>query len=163
GATVKVTALAVTTGFTLETSAAQGGYAAGRLNPPFADNGYGAYLTDASQTLFAHEPLICAACSLTGPEFAEITPALGFDAATALSLDAVSAVFRCGWLAHRLAISVAEFLALRSLSGLNPFAPLDPASSAPAEPPAIRFVRFVQKLQAAGLIPAQTIYLAWND
>ncbi len=163
GATVTVRALAVTTSFTLQTSAAQGGYAAGRLSPPFADNGHGAYLTDPSQTLFAHEPLICAACSLTGPEFANITAALGFDAATALSLDTVSAVFRCGWLAHRLAISVSEFLALRSLSGLDPFASLDPASTAPAEPPAIRFVRFVQKVQAAGLTPAQTIYLAWND
>jgi len=163
GATVTVRALSVTTSFTLQTSASQGDYTAGRLSPPFADNGYGAYLTDPTQTLFAHEPLICAACSLTGPEFTEITTALGFDAATGLSLDTVSAVFRCGWLAHRLAISVAEFLALRSFSGLDPFAPLDPAGTAPAEPPAIRFVRFVQKLQAAGLTPAQLRYLAWND
>lgn len=75
----------------------------------------------------------------------------------------MSAVFRCGWLAHRLAISVPEFLSLRSHSGLDPFAPLDPVGAAPAEPPAIRFVRFGQKLQAAGLTTAQTIYLAWND
>ena len=54
-------------------------------DPAFADNGYGEYLTDASQTLLAHQPALCAACGLTGAEFTLITGALGFGPATPLT------------------------------------------------------------------------------
>jgi hypothetical protein len=163
GATVTINARNTTTAFTLQVLAAQGGYAAGRLTPPFADDGYGAYLADQSQTLFAHQPAICAACSLTGAEFAEIAAALQFDAERPLTLDTVSAIFRTGWLAHALKMSVPEFLALRTLCGLDPFLPLDLAPAPPAEPPAIALVRLAQALLAAGLAPIQALYLMWNQ
>ncbi|HEV2647203.1 MAG TPA: neuraminidase-like domain-containing protein [Acidobacteriaceae bacterium] len=143
--------------------AVDGSYTACRLAAPFADNGYGAFLSDPNQTLLAHEPVVCAACGLTGVEFAPIFAALGYDAGTVLSLDSLSAVFRYGWLAHTLGLSVQEFLALRSFSGLDPFALLDPSNAAPAEPPAIRFVRLVQSMQREGLAPAQALYLLWNQ
>ena len=104
-------------------------YTAGRHTPPFADDGYGDFLTDASQTLFGHEPTLCAACNLTGAEFALIAGALGFGPATPLTLDNVSALFRFGWLAHTLGLSVLEFLDLRQFTGLDPFAALDPAAT----------------------------------
>ena len=52
-------------------------------------------------------------------------------------------MFRYGWLAHTLGLSVLEFLLLRECTGLDPFAPLDPGSAAPAEPPAVRFIRLL--------------------
>ena len=113
--------------------------------------------------MFGHQPLICAACNLTGAEFALITAALNFDATTPLTLANVSALFRYGWLAHTLGISVLEFLALRRFSGLDPFAPLDPSPTPPAEPPVIRFIRLVQAMQKAGLAPVQALYLIWNQ
>jgi hypothetical protein len=163
GATITVTAANATTAFTLAVSASQGAYTAGRLNPPFADNGYGVYLNDATQTLLGHQPLLCAGCNLTGAEFALITSALGFDANAKLTLDNVSALFRFGWLPHTLGISVLEFLNLRRFSCLDPFLPLDPSATVPAEPPAIRFVRLVQAMQNAGLAPVQALYLLWNQ
>jgi hypothetical protein len=41
-------------------------YTAGRQPSPFADDGYGNFLQDKSQTLFGHEPTLRAAFSLTG-------------------------------------------------------------------------------------------------
>jgi hypothetical protein len=163
GSTITVTASQPTTTFTLSASGSRGAYTAGHLTPPFADNGYGVFLPGGPQTLFAHQPLICAACNLTGVEFALITTALGFDASTPLTLPNVSAVFRQGWLAHALGLSVLEFLTLRRLSGLDPFAPLDASATAPAEPAAIRFVRLVQAMQSVGLAPVQALYLLWNQ
>jgi Neuraminidase-like domain/Putative peptidoglycan binding domain/Salmonella virulence plasmid 28.1kDa A protein len=163
GGTITVTSTSLETAFTLVVTAGRGSYTVGRLNPPFADNGFGAYLADPTQTLFGHEPLLCAACNLTGAEFALITAALGFDAITPLTLANVSALFRYGWLPHALGSSVAEFLALRRFSGLDPFAPLDPSPIPPAEPPAIRFIGLVQALQKAGLALIQALYLIWNQ
>ena len=100
-------------------------YVAGQAASPFADNGYGVIFADPSQKLLVHEPFLCAACSLTGSEFAQIVQALGFDLTTPLNLANVSALYRNGWLAHALGLSVLEFLRLKECSGLDPFAPLD--------------------------------------
>ena len=131
-------------------------------DPAFADNGYGDYLTEASQMLLAHQPALCAACGLTGAEFTLIAGALGFGPATPLTLGNVSAVFRFGWLAHTLGLSVVEFIALRQYSGLDPFTPLDPGTAAPAEPATVRLVRLIYACTTAGLTPAQVLYLVWN-
>ena len=126
----------------------------------FGDDGYGGYLTDASQTLLAHQPALCAACGLTGAEFTLITAALGFGPATPLTLGNVSAVFRFGWLARTLGLSVVEFIALRQYSGLDPFALPDPQTTGPAEPAIVRFVRLIVRLHRgrpfhhAGAVPA---------
>jgi len=163
GGVITVTAASPTTSFTLTASLQAGGYTAGNLTPPFADDGYGDFLTDPAQTLFGHQPTLCAAFSLTGTEFALIAGALGFDASTPLTLDNVSAVFRYGWLAHTLGLSVLEFLWLREFTGLDPFASLDPGPSAPAEPPVVRFIRLLAKLSTAGMTNAQALYLMWNQ
>jgi hypothetical protein len=163
GGVITLTAANATTSFTLAVTVSAATYTAGRLSPPFADNGYGVYLSDPSQTLFGHEPLLCAACNLTGAEFAQIAAALKFDATTGLTLANVSALFRYGWLAHTLSLSVPEFLSLREFSGLDPFAPLDPSMTPPAEPPVIRFVRLLQAMNTGDLPAVQALYLIWNQ
>ena len=163
GGVITLTATSSTTPFTLTADLAAGGYTAGRQAPPFADDGYGDYLTDATQTLFGHEPTLCAAFNLTGAEFGLITGALAFDPSTPLTLANVSEVFRYGWLARKLGLSVLEFLLLREFTGLDPFAPLDPGPAAPAEPPAVRFLGLLAGLSSAGLTTAQALYLMWNQ
>ncbi len=134
-----------------------------KQDPAFADDGYGNFLQDSSQTLFAHEPALRAALNLTGAEFALITNTLGFDAATLLTLPNISAVYRQGWMARMLKLSVVEFLLLTRFTGLDPFAALDPAPVPPTEPPTIRLIRLVQALRAASLKPVQALYLIWNQ
>jgi hypothetical protein len=165
GGVITATAVNPTTAFTLAVTASASSYTAGRLSPPFADNGYGVYLTDTTQTLFGHEPLLCAACNLTGAEFAQIAAALKFDATTVLSLANVSELFRYGWLAHTLGLSVPEFLSMRQFSGLDPFAlpPLDLLAATPAEPPVIRFIRLLQAMNNGNLPAVQALYLIWNQ
>jgi hypothetical protein len=162
---VTITAQSPTTPFTFAVSMAVAGYTAGQATPQFADDGYGDFLTDSThtQTIFGHEPTLCAACNLTSAEFALITSALGFGASTPLTLDNVSALFRHGWLAHTLGLSVLEFLTLCRWTGLDPFAPLDPSTTAPAEPPVIRFIRLLDVFQSAGLTTNQALYLIWNQ
>ena len=169
GGLITVTAVNPTTAFTLTVTVTAASYTAGRLSPPFAATTTGAFLTDQTQKLFGHEPLLCAAFNLTGADFALICTALGFDGTTPLTLDKVSAVFRYGWLAHTLGLSVLVFLRLCEFSGLSqfpalyPFAPLDLAPTTPAEPPVIRFIRLLQAMNTAGLQPVQALYLIWNQ
>ena len=163
GGVITVTASSPTTSFTLTASLQAGGYTAASQPPPFAGDGYGGFLTGAGQTVFGHQPTLCAAFNLTGAEFAQITEALEFDASTPLTLANVSAVFRHGWLAHILGLSVLESLRLREFTGLDPFATLDPGTTPPAEPHAVRFIRLLASLASAGMTNAQALYLMWNQ
>jgi hypothetical protein len=131
----------------------------------FADDGYGNLLQDNSQTLLdpKHVAALRAAFNLTGAEFAFIVATLGFNTSTILTLAKVSAIYRIGWLARTLQISVVEFLLLTRFTGLDPFAPPDPSPTAPAEPPVIRLIRLVQAAKAASLQPVQIVYLMWNQ
>jgi hypothetical protein len=161
-------------------------------DPAFTPDQFGDVLTDGTQTLFGHEPALRAALNLTSSELTLIATALGFDTTTPLTLGNVSALYRRGWLARALELSVMELLDLIDFSGLDPFAPPDlvsppdlvppppvrlapdlvriwrlgpplpPLSPPVLEPPAIRFVRLVQSIQAASLTPAQALYLIWN-
>ena len=162
---VVLTAQNSTVGFTLGAAMSTTAYLAARAPSPFADNGYGVYFSDTSQTLLMHEPLLCAACSLTGIEFAQICQALGFTLTTPLDLAHVSALYRHGWLAHALGISVLEFLRLKACSGIDPFGPLDLGTIAGVDPQPglIRFISMVQAMGTAGLDPAQALYLIWNE
>jgi ABC toxin N-terminal region/Neuraminidase-like domain/FHA domain/PA14 domain len=165
GGVVTLTGASPTTPFTLATAISAAGYTAGQATPPFADDGYGDFLTNdnPAQTIFGHEPTLCAACNLTSAEFALIASALGFGPSTPLTLPNVSALFRYGWLAHALGLSVLEFLLLRQWSGLDPFAPLDPSLTAPAQPPVLRFITLLNLIKAAGLTSNQALYLMWNQ
>ncbi|HEX5271715.1 MAG TPA: neuraminidase-like domain-containing protein [Gemmataceae bacterium] len=132
-------------------------------DPAFADDGYGNFLQGGGGKLLDHAPALRAAFNLTGAELTLIAGALGFDATTVLNLDNVSAVYRRGWMARALRLSVVEFLLLTKYTGLDPFAAPDPAAAPPAEPPVVRFVRLVQAMAAAGLRPVQALYLLWNQ
>jgi peptidoglycan hydrolase-like protein with peptidoglycan-binding domain len=142
-------------------------YTAGRQRSAFADDGYGDFLSFApeeKQTLFGHEPTLRAAFNLTGTEFTRIATTLGFTANDPLTLDNISAIFRRGWLAQKLHLSVDEFLRLSEVTGLDPFAPLDPGTvPEPIEPPIIRIMRLLQGMAGLGLEPAQALYLIWNQ
>jgi hypothetical protein len=88
---------------------------------------------------------------------------LQFNLSTPLTLNNISSIFRIGWFAHALGISVAEFLLLRQMTGLDPFAPMDPNAAPPVEPSVLRFVDLVQAMSAQGLRPVQALYLLWNQ
>jgi Neuraminidase-like domain/Salmonella virulence plasmid 28.1kDa A protein len=142
-----------------------------RQDPIFAEDPAGNVLQGAVK-LFDHEPALRSALHLTGSEFARVAATLGFSAATALTLDNVSALYRRGWLARTLRLGVVELLDLIECTGIDPFAPLDleaasaggtRGSAVPSrEPPMVRFISLVQRLRNVSLKPAQALYLLWS-
>ncbi len=124
----------------------------------FADDGYGNFLQDSSQKLVAHTGALRAAFNLTDDEFTLLITALSFDATTPLTLATISAVYRRGWLARKLRLSVHELLLLIQFSNFDPFAAPDPAN-----PPMIRFIQIMVALRSASLKPMQVLYLLWNQ
>ncbi|HEX6972712.1 MAG TPA: PA14 domain-containing protein,virulence plasmid 28 protein, partial [Limnochordia bacterium] len=135
------------------------------LGDAFAEDGYGNYLSDPNAKLLDHVAALRAACQLTDGAFDQIVQELGFDATTPLNVAHVSAIFRHGYLARRLRLSVEELLALKRLSGLDPFQPLDlDASASPGDPfgsvrpPAIRFIELAQRIDASPLNVIQWWY-----
>jgi len=163
GSTIGISSKLFTTPLVLSVSSTIGTLTAGKQQTPFADDGYGNLLSDSTQTVIGYEPLLCAACNLTGAEFALIITALNFDSTTLLTLENVSSIFRFGWLPHNLGISVLEFLQLRACSQLDPFQPLFMQEEPQPVPPAVRFISLVQTIAAAGLKPVQALYLMWNN
>jgi hypothetical protein len=75
-----------------------------------------------------------------------------------LTLEKVSAIFRRGWLARTLKLSVPEFLLLSRFTGIDPFSPLDPPDL-----PILQFIKLVDRLRALSVKPAQALYLIWNQ
>jgi Neuraminidase-like domain/Salmonella virulence plasmid 28.1kDa A protein len=124
----------------------------------FADDGFGNFLTNPTQTLVAHAEALRAALHLTEDELRQIMTALGYNDNTPLSLETLSAIFRRGWLARILKLSVREFLLLTQFTGLYPFATPDPF-----HPPIQRFIELVQQLRTVSLKPVQALYLIWNQ
>jgi hypothetical protein len=123
----------------------------------FNDNGYGQFM-DGSEKLLVHTEELRAAFQLTGEEYAAITGALGYDAATPLTVNSITEIFRRGWLARKLKCSVRELLLLISFSGIDPFAQPDPV-----HPPMLRFIELAERLRSSSLKPAQALYLIWNQ
>ena len=160
---ITIAANEFTTPLVLSVASSVGTCTPGRQQSPFTDDGYGNLLKDLTQTVLGYEPLLCAACNLTGSEFALIVNALGFNATTPLTLENVSSIYRYGWLPHTLGISVLEFLELRACTQLDPFLTLFPGQPPDTVPPAIHFIHLLQALEAAGLKPVQALYLMWND
>ena len=74
---------------------------------------------------------------------------LGFDDNTPLTLNNISAVYRQGWLARKLRLSVRELRLLSQFAGLDPFATPDPPN-----PPVMRLLQLLQLLEAASLKPS---------
>jgi hypothetical protein len=124
----------------------------------FDDNGFGEFLTDPTQRLALHVQALRSALGLTGDEYDRILEALGFDGTTTLSIPNVSAIFRRGWLARKLKLSVRELLLLVQVTGLDPFAPPEPTS-----PAIMRLIALVQALKDRSLSTSAALYLIWNQ
>jgi hypothetical protein len=93
-------------------------------NDPVFDDPTGDYLS-GSLLLKDHVLALQGALNLTSVEVGLILTDAGLDTNTApLSLANVSLLFRYSLLAHALNLTVADFLDLKALLGLNPFAPL---------------------------------------
>lgn len=129
-----------------------------QLDTAFADDGYGNYLTDTEEKLLDHVETLRAAFSLAASEFSEITVALGYDGNTPLTLDNISTIFRYGWLARKLKLSVRETLLLSQYTGYDPFDALNPVG-----PAMLRFIQLIDRLRTLGIKPIQALYLIWND
>jgi hypothetical protein len=124
----------------------------------FAPDSNGNVLQDPNAKLLDHAETLRAAFNLTADELARIVAAFGFDAGTPLTLTTISAVYRRGWLARALRLSVRELLALMAITGLNPFALPDPA-----RPDITRLIALVDAMKQGGLTPAAALYLIWNQ
>lgn len=129
-----------------------------KQDPAFADDGFGNFLTDNTQKLTAHVEALRAAFLLTDAELSDIFAALEFDINTVLDITNISAVFRRGWLARKLKLSVREFLLLTEFTAIDPFAAPDPP-----DPPILHLLKVVNRLRAAPLKPVQALYLIWNQ
>jgi hypothetical protein len=77
---------------------------------------------------------------------------------TTLNLPNISAIFRRGYLARKLQLSVREFLLLTSLTGLDPFAPPDLTNPAIAQ-----LIALTQALKDRSINSADALYLIWNQ
>jgi hypothetical protein len=124
------------------------------------------------QKLSGHIEALRAALQLTDDELRQIMTKLGYDDSTNLTLDNLSAIFRRGWLARKLKLSVREFLLLTEFTGFDPFAAPDPyipptpelrEAPDPFNPPILGMIQLVQQLRALSLKPSQALYLIWNQ
>lgn len=75
-----------------------------------------------------------------------------------LTLANISAVYRRGWLARKLKLSVREFLLLTQLLNVEPF-----SLPNPVDPAILRLIELVQSLNERSLKTAAVLYLIWNQ
>jgi hypothetical protein len=132
-------------------------------DPAFADTGKGAFLTDATTMLLDHAEALRGAFNLSGPELAQIAKTLNYGPTTPLSVTAISAVYRRGWLARVLKISVSELLMLVRWTGIDPFAAPDIGAAPDVLPPVLRLIDLDQRMKDRGLKSAAALYLIWNQ
>src|SRR5258708_2746884 len=111
-----------------------------------------------AQRLATHAEAVRSAFNLSGDEYDRIVAALGYDANIALTIQNVSAIYRRGWLARKLKLSVRELLLLIQLTGLDPFALPDPTN-----PPTPRLISPTPALKDRSLKSAAALYLIWNQ
>jgi hypothetical protein len=111
-----------------------------------------------AQRLATHTEALRSAFNLTGNEYEQIVSGLGYNADTPLTLPNISAIFRHGWLARKLNLSVRELLLLTQLTGLDPFAVPDPT-----DPAIMRVIRLSQALKERSLKTSAALYLIWNQ
>ena len=113
-----------------------------------------------AQRLAMHAEAVRSAFNLSGDEYDRIVaaPALGYDANTALTIPNISAIFRRGWLARKLKLSVRELLLLTQLTGLDPF-----AAPNPTHPAILRLIELLQSMKDRSFKSAAALYLIWNQ
>lgn len=137
------------------------------VDPRLGRDQYGDVLTAAAGvTIGDVKPLLCAGMQLSAAEFdAIVAPAefggLGYTDATVLTVANLTTIYRRGFLARALQISVIELLHLISRTGLDPFAAPDWDASGP--PPILRFATLVSQMAEAGATPSGLLYQLWDD
>ncbi len=127
----------------------------------FADNGYGEFLvtdTTTTEKVATHAEALRSAFNLSGDEYDRIVAALRYDANTALTIPNISAIYRRGWLARKLKLSVRELLLLTQLTGLDPF-----AAPNPTNPAILRLIELVQSMKDRSFKSEAALYLFWNQ
>ena len=133
-----------------------------RLDSVFQEDGYGNYLQDANMKVVEHTDALRAAFHLSGEELTLLLQELNYDDQTPLTLENISQIFRHGYLARKLRISVQELLALKAISGIDPFEPLaflDPTDlSKYREPSIIRFIDLAALIRQSGFDISQLQY-----
>ncbi len=141
-----------------------------KLDAVFQEDGYGNYLQDSSQKIVVHAEALRAAFNLTQEELSLILQELTFDELTPLFLDNISAIFRHGFLAKKLKFSVRELLALKGLSGLDPFQPLDlvqpPDPTQPfgaVRPDMIKFIELARLIKDSSFKISQLLYFLKHE
>jgi hypothetical protein len=127
-------------------------------DPAFAVDDDGLVLQDGGQTVGEHADALRAATGLSAEELALIAERLAGGVAAPLTLENVSFVYRHGWLARKLRLSVRELLGLIERTGLDPFAPPDPP-----QPRIAALLDFLEALRAGSLKAPQALYLGWNE
>lgn len=134
-------------------------------NAPAFDHPLGQYLTDATKLARDHLPALQAATGLNAEDVRIVLMDHGVEPDTvALSVDVASALYRYSLLSGALGLSIRELIALKSLSGFNPFKPLAPdelttlANDHPFNH-TIEFLKLVDSLRALDLSVADLEYL----
>jgi Neuraminidase-like domain/Salmonella virulence plasmid 28.1kDa A protein len=134
-----------------------------RQAPLFAADRQGEYLR-ANEKLSLHAEAVRGALGLTSTEYDDIVTARGLGGATKLSVASVSAIYRAGFLARKLRLSVRELLTLIEVTGIDPFTPPDFTAGVPPQQPAIlQFLDFLQAMKARGVKVPAALYLVWNE
>ncbi len=124
---------------------------------PVFDHPGGQYLSDPNVELQPHVLALQGALGLTADEISRILVDAGKPLDTAaLSLPNVSLLYRYGLLAKALKLTVRELIALRQLSGLDPFKPLhlDPLATLDQDHPFSQtqeFVKAAEEVRNSGL------------
>lgn len=124
----------------------------------FADNGFGEFLVDATKKLAPHAEALRSAFNLSSDEYDRIIMRLGYDANTTLSIANISAIYRRGWLARKLKMSVRELLLLIDMTGLDPFTAPDATN-----PAILRLIALAMAMKERSLKSAAALYLIWNQ
>ncbi len=126
-------------------------------NAQVFDHPLGQYLSGELLPIKEHRLALQGALSLTADEIERIlADAWEFIDTAKLSLPNVSLLYRYGLLAKALNLSVSELIALKQLSGLDPFKPLHPDSLTKIEQDypfsqTLRFVEVAEEVKASGL------------
>jgi hypothetical protein len=125
---------------------------------PVFDHPLGHYLSDGSIKLKDHLLALQGALGLAADDIAAVLADAGrtLDDTLTLSLPNVSLLYRYGLLAKGLKLSVRELIALKQLSGLNPFKPLhnQPLQTLDEDHPfsqTLAFVEAAEAVKASGL------------
>lgn len=129
-----------------------------KIDPVFAENGYGQYLQDPNEKITGHLTALQAAFNVTAQELSLILKDANFDNTSILSLENVSKVYRYSFLARALKLSIWEFLKLKTMSGIDPFHELEDV-----HPSTLEFIELAQLVKKSDFKIATLDYLFQHE